>query len=195
MKTIPPNLLSHLAQPVTTLAYICKITRADSTVFAFTTHDENITIDSVEYIANNGFNATTIANKADLSVDNLDVNSFFNSDGITKDDIEAGKFDSAEIVISLVNWEDPQDEALILRSGFLGEIEFDPKGYYRAEVRGLMQKLQQPVGRIYTANCDARLGDDRCKVTRAGFTETGEITAVESNRIFTDSGRSEDDEY
>jgi len=64
-----------------------------------------------------------------------------------------------------------------------------------AEVRSLSQAVQQQTGRIYTAQCDAVLGDGRCKVNLASFTETGTVTSVTNSFTFTDSSNTEDTDY
>ena len=48
--------------------------------------------------------------------------------------------------------------------------------------------LQQTVGRVYGVECDAVLGDSRCGVNLATYTDTGTITSVTSNNVFADSG-------
>jgi hypothetical protein len=63
--------------------------------------------------------------------------------------------------------------------------------HFTAELRGMTQKLQQSVGRVYAPACDADLGDTRCGVTLASFTVTGAVTTATSARVFTDTARVE----
>jgi hypothetical protein len=55
---------------------------------------------------------------------------------------------------------------MILRAGTLGEQTVG-RGQVRVELRGVMQYLQQTIGRIHQKRCDADLGDTRCKVRLA----------------------------
>lgn len=47
---------------------------------------------------------------------------------------------------------------------------------FEAELRGLSQRLQADTGRLYTASCDADLGDSRCKVVLSGAPFVREAT-------------------
>jgi uncharacterized phage protein (TIGR02218 family) len=44
------------------------------------------------------------------------------------------------------------------------------------------------IGRIYTPECDADLGDTRCKVVMTPYTKTGTVGAVTSNKVFVIAG-------
>lgn len=194
MKTISAGLSEHLAGEVTTLATCWKLTLTNETVKGFTDHDKNLVIDKIEYQAATGFLPTAIANTADLAVDNLDVEGMLDSASITEEDIMAGIYDFAEIEIFQVNYEDLSQGKLKLRKGWIGEVSIG-KNRFVAEVRGLAQKLSKTIGELYSPSCRAILGDSRCKVNMAGFTVTGEITNVTSNRIIKDSARSEEPGY
>ena len=66
--------------------------------------------------------------------------------------------------ISFVNWEDPDGHGEIrLRRGTLGETRLTPQGYFHAELRGLSQPLAQSTLEVFSPNCRADLGDERCK--------------------------------
>src|SRR5271170_5481060 len=192
MKTISDALAAHIAGEVTTLATCWKLTRRDTTVFGFTDHDQDITFDSVTYVAATGFTPSAIQTTGSLAVDNLDVDGMLSSGSITEADILAGLYDFAEIEIFQVNYADLTQGSLYLRRGWLGEVTFY-KQQFVAEVRGLTQSLSQTMGQLYSASCRATLGDSRCKINMAtgGNTVTGSVTAVVSNIQFTDSARSE----
>jgi uncharacterized phage protein (TIGR02218 family) len=190
MKSISTELKTHLAGEVTTLATCWKLTRKDAVVMGFTDHDKDLIIEGVTYKAASGFTPTAIANSADLSVDNLDVEGMLDDTSITEADILAGKYDFAAIEVFAVNYEDLTQGALQLRSGWLGEIAMK-NNRFTAEVRGLMQKLTQNIGELYSPSCRAQLGDARCGVNLTGFTFTGTVTGVTDRLIFDDSSRTE----
>jgi hypothetical protein len=88
----------------------------------------------------------------------------FAEDGIVEDEVRAGLFDGAEIAISFVNWQDPDGHGEVrLRRGTLGETRLTPQGYFHAELRGLSQQLVQSTLEVFSPNCRADLGDERCK--------------------------------
>jgi uncharacterized phage protein (TIGR02218 family) len=191
MKIISPTLDAHLASKVTTIANCWKLTRRDAVVIGFTDHDRNVVFDDVTYYAASGFTPSAIASNSELAVDHLDVEGVLDNENITEGDIKAGLYDFAEIEIFIVNYENLTQGALILRTGWLGEVKYS-RSKFVAEVRGLLQNLSQNIGELYSPSCRAKLGDLRCKIDIEDFTYSGSITAVVSNQIFIDSTRSED---
>ena len=190
MKSISTILAAHLSGDVTTLATCWKLTRRDSTVFAFTDHDQDIVFSSITYKASSGFTPSAIQNSGTLSVDNLDVEGVLSSGSITESDILAGLYDFAEIEIFQVNFNDLTQGSLQLKRGWLGEVSYY-KQQFIAEVRGLTQRLAQTIGELYSASCRAMLGDSRCKVNLSANTVTGSVTMPVSTQQFIDTTRTE----
>jgi uncharacterized phage protein (TIGR02218 family) len=83
---------------------------------------------------------------------------------------------------------------MIVQSGLIGAITRNGDGF-RAETRGLAQKLQKRVGRVYTETCDAILGDARCGVSLGAFTFAATVTAVVDRRQFTAVALTQDAGY
>jgi uncharacterized phage protein (TIGR02218 family) len=183
-KTVSAALAQHLAGEVTTLATCWQITRGDGVVLGFTDHVRDFEVDGITYRAASGYTRTAIRGTADLAVDNLDVESVFSADGITEEDLRAGKYDFAEIRMFLVNYANLGQGILKLRRGWLGEVGIRD-GMYVAELRGMTQRLQMTVGEVYTPDCAADLGDARCGVDLAALEESGAVNAVISATAFT----------
>lgn len=190
MKTLTAGLAAHLAGETTTLATCWKLTRRDGTTLGFTSHDRDLTFESVTYKAASGFTPSMIASSGNLAVDNLDVEGMLSAEAITETDIHAGKYDFAEISVFQVNYANLAQGALTLRTGWLGEVSVSGQ-HFIAEVRGMTQKLSQTLGEIFSPACRARLGDARCKVNLASHTVSGTITEVVSRLVVKDSSRSE----
>jgi uncharacterized phage protein (TIGR02218 family) len=190
MKTISTELETHINSEVTSLATCWKLTRKDSVVFGFTSHDRDIIFESVTYKASSGFTPSAIETSGALSVDNLDVEGMLSADTITEKDILSGRYDFAAIEIFQVNYTNLTQGKLHLKSGMLGEVSVHKKQFV-AEIRGLTQQLSQTIGELYSPSCRATLGDGRCKVNLASHTVTGSITSKISDQQFTDSSRTE----
>ena len=194
MKTISAGLLAHYQGESTTIATCWKVTRTDGTVFGFTDHDADLTVSSVTYDAATGYSRTAIQTSAQLNVDNLDIDGILDAASITETDLAAGLWDYAAVEVFEVNWADLTLGTLKQRKGTLGEVR-SGRVRFVAELRGMMQRLQQAIGRMYGPACDVDLGSTRCGITLASFTVTGTITGVTSNRVFADSGRAEANGY
>ncbi len=190
MKTASTALKSHLQGSVLTICTLWRITRVDGQVFGFTDSDRDIVFAGITHHAATGSNPSSIKTTSDLSVDNLEVQAVLDSSTITEADIQAGLWDYAQTKISIVNYLDLTMGEMILRQGFLGNITTGRFNFI-AELRGMMQPLQQTIGRVCGASCDVALGSAKCGIVLATFTVTGSVTAVTSSRIFTDSIRAE----
>lgn len=192
MKTLSPALSAHLGEELTQTATLVKITRRDGMVKGFTSCDKPLVVDGVTYQADSAFSASALENRAGLSTDNLELFGVLDDDALAESDLKAGFYDHARVDVYLCNWADLTQGVMQLRRGWIGEVKIE-NGRYRAEVRGLHDLLQQPIGSLYTPECRHALGDARCGINLTGHTVTGTVTALESTSVFTDSARSEAD--
>lgn len=167
---------------VRTWAQCMRVERSDGQVLAMTELDADITYDGVTYSASLSYTPTTIDGTANLSVNNAETGGNLLIAGVNKDDLVAGLYDGATVYFLLIDY---SNNTLVrhLGKGYLGESEIKELSY-SIEYRSLTQKLQQTVGRFYTAECNAQLGDARCGVNLATFTKTGTVTSVTSNQVF-----------
>ncbi len=194
-KSINSTLLTHMQGTATTLAYGLRITRTDGEVYGFTSHDRTVTISSVVYDSTQGLNVTSIATTAGLGVDNLELSTLDDGSLFTAEQVRGGLWQNARFLCFRYNWASPPSvigDAEALIAGTFGAVKMQ-NGKITAELRGLQQFLQQPVGEASSKTCRARLGDARCGVDVAGsWTVTPvTVTSVASRVQFTASGFSE----
>lgn len=193
MKTIPVALQDHYDGNAHTLAIGLRFLLADgTTVHAFTSHQEDITVGGQLYLASPGANLSAIASAANFSVDNAQADTVLDSFGITVADLAAGRWDAASWELVRFNYRAPADGVEVLKAGRTGNVS-QRRGQFSIELRSLAQQLQQPVGAATSQNCRSRLGDARCGVALAPFTVTGAFTSVASRYAATDSARTEAD--
>jgi uncharacterized phage protein (TIGR02218 family) len=178
------GLYAHLASGSTTLCRAWIVTRRDGLRLGFTDHDLDLTIDGVSCRANAGLSAKALQQTTGLSVDNSEAAGALSDSSITEADIQAGRFDGAEVVTFLVNWTAPEDRVVEFR-GSLGEIT-RAGGAFRAELRGLTELLNQPQGYAFQPDCSAVLGDGRCRFDSAapGFFVETTVGEQADGRVF-----------
>lgn len=188
MKSLSAEFQAHLDGGTTTLCHCWKLVCHDGFSLGFSDHDEDVEFDGTTFEAVSGIDASAIESSSGLSVDNLDVVGALTSDRLSEGDLAAGRFDDADVEIWKVNWAAPEQRVL-MRKGNLGEVARG-RAAFRAEIRGLAHKLNQPVGRIYQYTCDASLGDQRCKVglTSSAYRGVATISTVVDQRVFEVSG-------
>jgi uncharacterized phage protein (TIGR02218 family) len=189
VKGVSDDFSDHIAQEVTSVATKALITRRDGVVIALTSHTDDVEIDGVTYKAATGNSPSAITSTADLSVDNLEATILLDSEEITSEDLIAGLFDFATIEFAEFNYGDVSQGEMILRTGTVGETSLGAQSF-TAELRGVMQPLQQTVGRIYQKRCDADLYDSRCGLVRDYFLQSATVVTVESRSRFTVTGLS-----
>ena len=194
MRDISTELEAHFASGCTSLATCWKLTRKDGTVMGFTDHDQDIMFESITYASISGFNPTAIENKADMSVDNRELEGQFLEIGIKQEDLLSGLYDSAEIEVFIVNYLDLSMGKLTAKRGILGEVALNGK-YFHAEMRGLTQYLSQTIGKLYTPSCSAKLGDTHCKVDLSAFTVLSTVTEVINRQSFKASSLTQEAGY
>lgn len=183
-------LLAHLAGPVLTLATLVTITRRDGAVFGFTDHDQPLQYAGRSYLPGT-YTPSAIVSTADAAVDNLEIQGLIDGNIITRPDLLAGVWRGARVVVEHINYRDLTQGSRILRTGLIGEVSLGETSF-RAELRGLAQMLQQPVGELSTVRCRADLGDARCGVNVAALTVSGAVTYASADaRTFEDASRTE----
>lgn len=176
--------LEHVRQGVTTLCHAWAITRADGQTFGFTDHDRALSFEGIDFKADSGLTAAALAQTTGLSVDNSEAMGALSDAAVREDEIEAGRFDGAEVRAWRVNWADVAVRQLTFR-GSIGEIR-RAGGAFHAELRGLTEALNRPMGRIFQKPCTAVLGDAQCRfdLGAPGYTADLEVRDHEDARLF-----------
>ena len=159
---IAGTLAAHLATGTTTVARAWAVTRTDGVTLGFTDHDLDLAFEGIAFSASAGLSARAFEQKTGMAADNSEAVGLLSDPAIREDDIRAGLYDGAEVRSWLVNWADTGERRLVFR-GSLGEIERSG-ATFRAELRGLSDKLNRPIGRTFQRGCGAVLGDAACGV-------------------------------
>lgn len=177
-------LEAHLKTGVTTTCRAWALTRRDGEVMGFTDHDRALVFEGVEFRPDTGLSALALQQTTGLSVDNTEALGALSDAAIREADIEAGRYDGAELRAWLVNWQDVDARSLIFR-GTIGELR-RAGGAFEAELRGLTDALNVPLGRVYQKSCSAILGDRDCTfdLETPGYVAERVAEGIEENRVF-----------
>jgi len=156
------ELFAHLETGVTHTCRAWEIARTDGVRLGFTDHDRPLSFDGLDFTPQGGLTARALTSSAGLSVDNTAALGVLSDARISEVDIAAGRFDGAEVTVWLVCWENVAARQVQFR-GTIGEIT-RANGAFEAELNGLAEPLNQPVGRTYLRSCTAVLGDAACGI-------------------------------
>lgn len=199
MKPWNDGLRQHYSQTTTRLATYWQVQRQDGQMFGWVDHDQDITIAGLTYRASAGLRASAAQATADLQPGTLDVTAFL--DVSTEAEIEAGVWDEAQVTVFEARWDVPPPavdaaQCNILPVRRLGKLDRQT-GTFTAQLHGLLEQLDTPIGRLFTATCPWRLGDSRCQVDLTPWTRTGTVTSVgaDPRSTFSDSGQGEADGF
>ena len=179
MRQIPPQLQQSLDAGASTLARCWLVTRTDGVSLGFTDHDLTLSFDGISFEPETGFAPSAIEARTGLGPDSHDVTGALSSDRINSDDIKRGLYSGAEVALYLVDWRNIDDRVLLSR-GAIGEIRVGDIAF-EAEITGLADQLNQPVGRAFLFSCECRLGDAKCGVdlTDPAFLGNGLVTIAD----------------
>jgi len=191
-RNIPAALVTHINQGGTSLCELIKITPTVGAVLAFTDHIQNLTVDGQLYLSRPGMRVSEVKSGLKMEIDTSQAQGFFQTGVITLADILKGKFRDAIFERRFANYDSPSSGGYTYQSGQIGRVDVADNSF-TVELRGLIQKLSQPVGRVTSRMCDVqRVGDARCKFNLATthyidgppFTPTLTVSAVFSANVF-----------
>lgn len=169
---VAAELQTHLDSGATTLCRCWEVRRRDGLVFGFTDHDLDLAFAGVTYRAGTGLSGQAMQQTTGLAADNTEVLGALSDLSVTDSDLMAGRFDGAEVRAWLVNWQNTDLRHLLFR-GSIGEVQIGA-GEFRAELRGLSDRLNRSRSRVYQPICDATLGDSACGIDLAASAYTAQ---------------------
>ncbi len=184
MSGFDAGLLDHMRSGLTTTCQCWAVTRLDGVEMGFTDHDQTLDFEGITFRADTGLSAMALQQTTGLSVDNTEAMGALSDVAITEADIDAGRYDGAEVRAWIVNWQDLAQRQLQFR-GTIGEIK-RMAGAFEAELRGLTDRLNMPQGRIYQRTDTTLLGDDGAPfdLLQPGFFADGTPVEIEDRRAF-----------
>lgn len=168
----------------TTVARAWSIERADGFRLGFTDHDGELRFEGLSFRPDGGLTASALVQGLGLAVDNTEAEGALSDDAISERDLLAGRWDGAALRMWEVDWQDVSRRRLLFR-GSLGEVTRSA-GAFRAELRGLTEPLNAPLGRVYHPRCAACLGDPACGMDLSADTYRfeGVVGMHEDARLF-----------
>ncbi|WP_135505090.1 DUF2163 domain-containing protein [Roseovarius aestuariivivens] len=184
MKGLHEGLEAHLRTGLTTTCRCWAVLREDGVTLGFTDHDCDLSFDGHIFRADTGLSAKALQQTTGLAVDNTEALGALRDGAITESDIEAGRYYGAEVLAWLVNWRNVEERHLQFQ-GTIGEIK-RAGGAFEAELRGLTEALNLPLGRVFQKPCSAVLGDASCRfdMSLPGYRSERPAETVEARRIF-----------
>ena len=171
MRHIPSELADRIESGAAGLCHAWVLTRADGVRLGFTDHDRDLVVEGVVCRAASGWTAGAAQSEVGLAAGAASVSGGLDDAAITDANVETGLYDAAAVGLWRVDWARP-DLRVRLWVGTLASIRREG-GSFVAELAGPMEALERVVGRNYGRECDAVLGDGRCRVDVSAFPGRG----------------------
>lgn len=167
MRHIPIEMADRIESGAAGLCHAWVLTRADGVRLGFTDHDRDLEVEGVVCRAASGWTAGAAESEVGLGSGAASVAGGLDDEAISDADVEAGLFDASAVELWRVDWAEPELRVR-LWVGTLASIRREGGGFV-AELAGPMAALERVVGRTYGRECDAVLGDGRCRVDVGAF--------------------------
>jgi len=155
------------ARPLTALAFLWRLERADGVAIGFTSHDRDLVRDGFRYRATPGLVPSAVERSDGLEVGSVELGGVLTSDALTDDDFRSGRWDGAGLWLYAADWQDADAPPVLIARGELGAVELRD-GAFSVALRGPTAALDAPVVEVTSPECRAVLGDRRCRVDLAG---------------------------
>lgn len=167
MRDIPEELVARIESGAATLCHVWLLERTDGVRLGFTDHDQDLVIDGLTCRAGSGWTAGAADSAAGLTAGSASAQGGIDEAAITGPDIDAGLYDRAEVELWRVDWRRSDLRVRLWRAA-LSRIRRQGEAF-TADLEGPLAALERVVGRTYSRECDAVLGDSRCRVDLAAF--------------------------
>jgi uncharacterized phage protein (TIGR02218 family) len=173
-------------QPLTTLAFLWRVERADGIAIGFTSHDRDLTRDGFVYRAAPGMVPSAIRLSDGFEADDVDLDGALTSEAFTEGDLRAGRWDGARLVLSAVDWGDAAAEAVMLVRGTFGSVALKD-GSFSVGLRGVAAAFDRAVSEETSPSCRASLGDRRCRVDLAARRRRARVVSISGAAVTLDA--------
>lgn len=172
---------------VSTSCLLWRLTLRSGTVMRFAALDRDVVFGGETYLAAAPFEASASEQVRTLAAGQIEVGGLIDNATITPTALMNGLYDDALVEVFRIDWSNPAAGAEAVTAGRIGGVSAGPIRFEAEAVTPAKRLDQQMVGTV-TPGCRALLGDARCGVSLAAWTEVHSITSVASRAQFTASG-------
>lgn len=184
-KILTPIQAELVSITVPRMARIYEIHRIDGEILYFAAHSTIITFGGNDYSPMDGFDTAATQEMTNLDESNSEIAGLLSDSRITAADLRAGRYEDALIIERVVDWLTPnRGGELYKRHWWIGRVSWDGERW-QASVKGLASWLSESSGLLSNRSCRFNLGDNKCGIDLAAYTQNGTVgTVVNTRRSF-----------
>jgi uncharacterized phage protein (TIGR02218 family) len=202
-RVIPALLLAEMQSATPRLAFGILIERVYGTQYALTGADtdaaitgipiDGVATGAVTYLSTPGLAVSNIRSTEGLDVDNLE-GTLVDSGLVEHGDVVRGLLFGAAWSLFVYCWADVSKGFCVVKVGHIGNVK-PLTGKFVVEFRDLREYLQSEQADVLAKDCHYDFADARCTKNKAAATVTGTVTSSGFTQVFTDTGRTEADDW
>jgi len=170
---------------LTSIALCWRLERGDGAGIALTSHDRPLTIGGVRFEPAPGIMPAAVTRGLGLEPHSGEVAGALSSDSLREVDLALGRWDGAQVRLSVVDWTDAGARPVQLLGGEIGSVNIDGESF-SADLRGAAARLEEPVCPATSAECRAQFGDKQCRIDLAGRTTVAHVVASSGGALTLD---------
>ena len=165
-RVVPAAMRRAMADGVSRFCHCWLIARRDGTSLGLTEHDRQLHFNGQEYLPEAALSLSALETQIGLNAPAAEAQGVLSNTALKADDLTAGLYDDASFDVWLVDWQQT-DNRMLLMSGRFDAVRVDGDRFSVALLPhgGAVHARR---GRVYQTNCDAALGDGRCRATIDG---------------------------
>lgn len=179
MLTLPLTLTDRVMKP----ARAATITRRDGTVLRINEFQTSLTVGSETWEPTN-LTMSAVKHQVGGDPSSISIEGVAEIAGtpIALEDIANGKYDSAEVLVYMLNRADLTSKGLLF-NGTVGPVKINPlTGRFSLDCRGIAIRASSPFSQVFSPMCRTDLGSTLCKipirpVAGTHFEEIARLTA------------------
>lgn len=165
------------AQELETVATWWRVDRRDGVSLGFTTHDADLWFDGLTFSSAPGMMPASIRRSTGFDADSAEVDGAITHAAISDEDLVAGRYDGARVVVGLVDWENLEHTAIY--SGTIGTLT-EEAGSFSAQLLSRKADLaRDPIPRTSPC-CRADFCGPGCGLSALRFTHEAVLTLQDS---------------
>jgi uncharacterized phage protein (TIGR02218 family) len=163
-----------------TVATWWRIERMDGVALGFTSHDRNVAFGGITYRTAPGMVPSAIRLTSALDSDSAEITGALSHDSIRDEDLIAGRFDAARILVGLVDWD--SGEHTTLYAGTIGAVASEGAGF-SADLLSLKHALKADMVPRTSPTCRAEFCGAGCTLSVASYSHEGQLAAVDGDGV------------
>lgn len=175
-----------LREELVTLAWCWRLSRRDGVTIGLTSHDRDLIVGGVPYRAAPGMKPSALETRDSLEAATMDLEGAVTSDAIAAADLDAGRWDGAELMLFVTDWTAPEAAPVTVARGSLGAVERRGAAF-TAELQGVTRILDRPACPATSPSCRAMLGDPACRIDLAPRTHIRRVIAATGRTVTLDA--------